>query len=38
LFIPVHAQGSTFNPKQWHEGIDPMRVQRVAGTWKNAGY
>jgi hypothetical protein len=38
LFIPVHAQGSTFNPKQWPEGIDPMRVQRVAGSWKNAGY
>ncbi len=38
LLIPVNASGSAFNPALWPEGIQPMRVQRLAGTWKNAGY
>ena len=38
LFIPVQANGSAFNPALWPQGIDPMRVQRMTGTWKNAGY
>jgi hypothetical protein len=37
LFVPVHATGSTFNPALWPVGIDPSRVQRIAGSWKNAG-
>lgn len=38
LLIPVNASGSAFNPALWPQGIQPMRVQRLAGTWKNAGY
>ena len=38
LLIPVDASGSPFNPSLWPQGIDPTRVQRMAGTWKNAGY
>ncbi len=38
LLIPVNASGSAFNPALWPQGINPMRVQRMAGTWKNAGY
>ena len=38
LLIPVDASGSAFNPSLWPQGIDPTRVQRMAGTWKNAGY
>ncbi len=38
LLIPVNASGSAFNPALWPQGIQPMRVQRLTGTWKNAGY
>jgi hypothetical protein len=38
LFVPVHASGSLFNPSAWPLGIDAMRVQRIANSWKNAGY
>lgn len=38
LFVPVQASGSLFNPSLWPIGIDPMRVQRVSNSWKNAGY
>jgi hypothetical protein len=38
LLIPVDASGIAFNPLLWPQGIDPTRVQRMAGTWKNAGY
>ena len=38
LLIPVNASGSAFNPALWPQGIQPMRVQRMAATWKNAGY
>ena len=38
LLIPVNASGSAFNPALWPQGIQPMRVQRLSGTWKNAGY
>lgn len=36
LYVPVRASGSTFNPVLWPVGIDPSRVQRIAGSWKNA--
>lgn len=38
LFVPVHASGSLFNPSAWPLGINAMRVQRIANSWKNAGY
>ena len=37
LFLPVSTNGSTFNPALWPVGIDPSRVQRISGSWKNAG-
>lgn len=38
LFVPVKATGTEFDPTLWPPGIAPARVQRVAGSWKNAGY
>lgn len=38
LFVPVQTPGGTFNPALWPAGIDVTRVQRIAGSWKNAGY
>jgi hypothetical protein len=38
LFVPVKATGTEFDPTLWPTGIAPTRVQRVAGSWKNAGY
>lgn len=37
LFLPVSASGSDFNSALWPEGIDSSRVQRILGSWKNAG-
>jgi hypothetical protein len=37
LFLPVNASGSEFNSALWPAGIDPSRVQRILGSWKNAG-
>ena len=38
LFVPVKATGTEFDPTLWPPGISPTCVQRVAGSWKNAGY
>ena len=38
ILIPVQANGSSFNSALWPKGIDSMRVQRWAGSGKNAGY
>ena len=37
LFLPVNTNGSAFNSALWPVGIDPSRVQRILGSWKNAG-
>jgi hypothetical protein len=37
MFLPVNANGSAFNSALWPVGIDPSRVQRILGSWKNAG-
>jgi hypothetical protein len=37
LFLPVNANGSDFNSTLWPKGIDSSRVQRILGSWKNAG-
>ena len=37
MFLPVNANGSAFNSALWPVGIDPSRVQRISGSWKNAG-
>jgi hypothetical protein len=38
LFVPVKATGTQFDATLWPPGIAATRVQRVAGSWKNAGY
>lgn len=37
LFLPINANGSDINLALWPAGIDPSRVQRILGSWKNAG-
>jgi hypothetical protein len=37
LFLPVNTNGSAFNSALWPIGIDPSHVQRISGSWKNAG-
>jgi len=37
LFLPVNANGSDFSSTLWPKGIDPSQVQRILGSWKNAG-
>jgi hypothetical protein len=37
LFLPLSASGSDFNSALWPAGIDSSRVQRILGSWKNAG-
>jgi hypothetical protein len=35
LYVPIHTDPPLFDPSLWPAGIDPTRVQRIAGTWKN---
>ena len=37
LYVPIHTAPPLFDPSLWPVGIDPTRVQRIAGTWKNGG-
>jgi len=37
VYVPIHTDPPLFDPDLWPVGIDPTRVQRIAGTWKNGG-